>query len=280
MGGRLQGKVALITGGTSGIGERTAERFVSEGARILIAARSEDKGRRLVERLGEATVFQRADVSSEEDVKAATDMTVRRFGRLDCVFNNAASSIILGGIESVTREAFRHDFDVLVGGTLWGMKHAVPVMKRQQSGCIINTASIGGMSAGFSGLLYGAAKAAVIQLTKQAAMELAKDHIRVNVISPGFIVTPMFARLRGLDEEQQKATLGELEHAVADMLPLGIAGLPDDIASAAVYLASEEARYVTGHNLVVDAGLSTGLSPEASAALYNRIETAIGLHKP
>jgi NAD(P)-dependent dehydrogenase (short-subunit alcohol dehydrogenase family) len=172
--GALEGKVAVITGSTSGIGARTAELFVAEGARVVIAGRREEKGKRFAHTLGDAASFIRTDVSGESDVEAMIAHAVTSFGRLDCLINNAGSGSQRGGIAEIDLQRFDIEFGVHVRGPLAAMKHAVPVMAAQGGGSIINVASVNGTRAGLGGISYSAAKAALIHLTRCAAVELGE----------------------------------------------------------------------------------------------------------
>jgi NAD(P)-dependent dehydrogenase (short-subunit alcohol dehydrogenase family) len=187
--GVLEGKVAVISGGTSGIGAKSAELFVSHGAKVVIAGRRQETGQRLAEQLGQSAVFIRTDVSVEAEVKAMIELAVKHFGRLDCLFNNAGIPSQRGGIADLDLEAFDAAMAIHLRGTVAGTKHAVPVMAGQACGSIINTASINGMRAGLAGIDYCVAKAAVIHLTRCAAVELGEKGIRVNCISPGPVAT-------------------------------------------------------------------------------------------
>lgn len=259
MGARLKDKVTIVTGSTSGIGRRTAEVFAEEGAYVVIAARREDLGAKLAETLGERAAFLRTDVAQEADVKALIDFTVDRFGRLDCLFNNAGCPAPVGSIESVSVEGYEAAMAVLVRGVLLGMKHAAPVMRAQGSGSIINNGSVAGTRTGLSSsMVYGAAKAAVIHLTRCVAMELGESNVRVNSISPGGIATGIFGKALGLSEEKAEESAGPVKQALAGLQPIPRAGHTDDIAHAAVFLASDESTFVNGHDLVVDGGLVGG----------------------
>ena len=259
MPGRLQGKVAIITGGTSGIGRRTVEVFAEGGACVLIAARRVEEGRILADSLGDRVAFLKTDVSSETDVKRMIDYGVDRFGRLDCLFSNAGSPAPTGGIATISREGYENALSVLLSGVLFGMKHAAPVMCAQGSGSIINTGSVAGMLAGYSSsLVYSAAKAAVIHLTKLVAMELGESNVRVNCISPGGIATGIFGKGAGLSPDQADSTVEAVKSLLANAQPIRRAGIVDDVARAAVFLASDDSSFINGHNLVVDGGLSGG----------------------
>ncbi|MBI4637102.1 MAG: glucose 1-dehydrogenase [Candidatus Rokubacteria bacterium] len=257
--GKLDGKVAIVTGGTSGIGRRTVEIFVAEGASVVIAARREDLGQGVAAALGPRASFVRADVTREADVKAVLDHAVSRFGRLDCLFNNAGGPAPAGGIETIPVDRFDAAIAVLLRSVMLGMKHAAPVMKKQGSGSIINNGSVAGLRAGYSSsTIYSAAKAAVIHLTRCVAMELGERGVRVNSISPGAIVTGIFGKVAGLPDDAAEKTAGVMQQIFTGMQPLRGPGLPDDIAHAAVWLASDDSRFVTGHDLVVDGGLIGG----------------------
>lgn len=257
MGGRVEGKTAVITGGTSGIGAAAAELFVKEGAAVVIAGRSEEKGRKLADRLGERCIYQRADVMNEADIKALIDLAVERFGRLDCLFNNAGG-VGRGTLETVTQEDFDFTMNLLLGSAIFGIKHATPVMKEQQSGCIINSSSIAAIRVNQGFYLYSLAKAALTHLSVIAGSELGPSGIRVNSISPGAIATPIFwggsevANL--LTDEDNERKLEKLKKNLAKATPLPRAGLPEDVAAAALFLASDEGSFINCQDIVVDGG--------------------------
>ena len=250
---RLNDKVALITGAASGMGAATARMFAAEGARVLIADLQEDAGEALAQELGEAGIFARCDVSVEADVANAVAGVADRWGRLDCIFNNAGFGGAIGPIDETSIEDFDITMDVLVKGVFFGMKHAAPIMKRQQGGSIISTASMAARTGGWSPHLYSAAKAAVIALTRSVALEMAEWNVRVNCISPGVIETPL-AVGRGFTPEAIERFRGEM----AGQQPLDRVGEPDDIAHCALWLASDESTFVSGQDLVVDGGFSAG----------------------
>jgi len=256
---RLDGKVCIITGATSGIGRRTAEVFVAEGAKVVIAGRREAEGEAVAAALGGACDFLRTDVTDEARVRALVDFTVAKHGRVDCLFNNAGGPAPPGGIESIPADGFDAAIATLLRSVLFGMKHVAPVMLRQRSGSIINNGSVAGQRAGLSSsLVYSAAKAAVIHLTRCVAMQLGEQCVRVNSISPGGIATGMFGKVAGLPAEQAERTADTARAALAAMQPIPRAGLPDDVAQAAVFLASDASAFVNGHDLVVDGGLIGG----------------------
>ncbi|WP_420134266.1 SDR family NAD(P)-dependent oxidoreductase [Rhodopseudomonas sp.] len=257
--GRLNGKVAVITGATSGIGLRTAEVFVAEGARVVIAGRRAAEGEALAERLGDACIFRQTDVTEEDQMKALIAQAVDSFGRIDCLFNNAGGPAQTGGIEGLEVDRFDAAMATLVRSVMLGMKHAAPHMKKQGSGSIINNGSIAGRLAGFSSsLVYGAAKAAVIHFTKCVAMELGESGVRVNSISPGAIATGIFGKALGLTTEAAEKTSATMREIYRTAQPIQRAGIPEDIAQAAVFLASDESSFINGHDLVIDGGITGG----------------------
>lgn len=193
---RLEGKVVIVTGATSGIGRRTAELFATEGAAVVIAGRRKSEGEMLAKGLGSRALFVRTDVTQEEDIKNLIDRAIVTFGRLDCLFNNAGGGTPTPpGIENVERATFDAVIALNLTSVVLGMKHAASHMKRQRSGSIINNASIGGLRVGYAGALYSTAKAAVIHMTRCVATELGGANVRVNSISPGAIVTGISASL-------------------------------------------------------------------------------------
>ncbi|MBI1817411.1 MAG: SDR family oxidoreductase [Deltaproteobacteria bacterium] len=249
---RLTGKVAVITGAANGIGRGTTLRFLAEGARVIAADLNATTGAEMLElaaRAGhrERVRFIKTDVAQEVDVAAAIDLAVSAFGRLDCVFNNAGVVGAIGPIDQLGADDWDYTFAVLVRGVFLGMKHAARVFKRQGGGgAIISTASIAGLSGGDGPQAYSASKAAVINLTRAVAVELAPFKIRVNAICPGGILTPLLHR--GSPEM--------IQSVLEKMQPWPEAGLPEHIAAAALFLASDDAAFVTGEALVVDGGLT------------------------
>ncbi|MGB3867169.1 MAG: glucose 1-dehydrogenase [Xanthobacteraceae bacterium] len=257
--GRLEGKVTVITGATSGIGWRTAEVFVAEGATVIAAGRRAAEGEALAKQLGANCVFKQTDVTDEAQMQALIATAVDRFGRLDCLFNNAGGPAQTGGIEGLDVARFDAAMATLVRSVMLGMKHAAPHMRRQGSGSIINNGSIAGHLAGYStSLVYGAAKAAVIHFTKCVAMELGEAGVRVNSISPGAIATGIFAKALGVEAGAADKKAEMMADVFKSAQPIPRGGLPDDIARAAVFLASDESTFVNGADLVVDGGVIGG----------------------
>jgi NAD(P)-dependent dehydrogenase (short-subunit alcohol dehydrogenase family) len=277
--GRLEGKVAIITGGSSGIGEASVRLFTNEGAQVVIADIQDEKGMRLAEELGETVSYIHTDVSNEEDVRTAVTHAVKNYGRLDCMFNNAGIAGAVGTIESVTVEAFDKTLAVLLRGVFLGIKYAAPVMKRQGSGSIINTASVAGIRTGYGNHIYSAAKAGVIQLTRSVAMELGESGIRVNCILPGFIPTPMIGRARGLSIEAADRKIDVIKEAFKEAQPIKRTGQPEDIAKAALWLAGDDSSFVNGHALVVDGGVTGGRGWSSYQEAIRELNTTLELEK-
>jgi NAD(P)-dependent dehydrogenase (short-subunit alcohol dehydrogenase family) len=274
---RLNGKVTLITGGASGIGEGTARLFIEEGAAVTIADIQDDRGQRLAKELGSRAAYIHADVSREAEVHAAVNAVVERFGRLDCLFNNAGFGGVQGGIEEITVAGFDETIGILLRGVFLGMKHAAPIMKRQGSGSIISTASVAGLRTGLGPHVYSAAKAAVIHLTHSVAMELGENGIRVNCICPGGIATPIFGKAFGIDADRADATVPLMKGVLEAMQPIRRSGLPEDIAHAALWLASDDSTFVNGHALVVDGGLIGGRQWSEVQQRRGMLRSALGL---
>jgi NAD(P)-dependent dehydrogenase (short-subunit alcohol dehydrogenase family) len=262
MSGRLESKVAVITGGGSGMGRATTMRFLDEGASVVFGDLNETTAKATLDLAADAghekrVRFIRTDVSSESDVAAMVAMAVSEFGRLDCVFNNAGVGGAFGPITEIEVEDWDYTLAVLLRGPFLGIKHGARVMKEQgEGGSIISTASVAGLSGGAGPQAYSAAKAAVINLTRAAAVELAADRIRVNAICPGGINTPL---INSGNAEAMATVLEKLQ-------PLPIAGDPAHIAAAALFLASDDAAFVTGEAIVVDGGLTA-----AGPSLTNRL---------
>src|SRR5215813_4238531 len=258
--GKLDGKIAIVTGATSGIGRRTVEIFVAEGAKVLATGRREELGRTLERALGKDNCqFVRADATQEADVKAMIEACLSRWGRLDCLFNNAGGPAPVGGIETIPVEGFDAAMATLVRSVMLGMKHAAPIMMKQGSGSIINNGSVAARRAGYStSMIYGAAKAAVNHLTVCAAMQLGEMNVRCNSISPGGIATGIFAKALGLPPDEADTFAEAIKAGFAKNQPIPRAGIPVDIAHAAVFLASDQSTFINGHDLVVDGGVVGG----------------------
>ena len=255
--GQLQGKVAVITGGTSGIGEATAELFVAQGAQVVLTGRSEEKGQLLASRLGQSAIYVAADVTKEEDIKLAIDQAIERFGRLDVLFNNAGGPTA-GNLDDITREEINYGVDLLLTSTILGIRYAIEPMKIAGGGSIINNSSIAGLRYRQGNGLYSALKAAVTHYTRLAGVELGPHGIRVNAISPGAIATPIFwggsGRANSLSDEDNARKMEKLKGNLAKATPIPRSGIAEDIANAALFLASDAGSYINSHDLVVDGG--------------------------
>lgn len=249
--GRVQGKVALVTGGGGGLGAATARLLAREGATVLVTDIDQAGGAAVAAEIGAAAHFLRHDVTAEPDWEAALALAVERFGRLDILVNNAGISEP-GTIEDETLAHWRHTMAINADSVFLGCKHGVRAMKETGGGAIVNISSALGIKAGAAYAAYCASKAAVRLLTKSVALHCAERryNIRCNSIHPGAIHTPMFERYIGEGEDRAR-----IIRAFADQHPLGHVGEPDDIAYAVLYLASDEAKFVTGEELCVDGGL-------------------------
>ena len=267
MAGRVSGQVAVVTGAASGLGEATARLMHAEGASVILTDIQDERGQRVAAELGDRCRFLHCDVTSEPDVAGAVDAAAREFGRLDCMFNNAGIVGTQGGIDEIPLEEYEFTMAVLLRSVFLGMKHAARIMKPQQSGVILNTTSIGGLQGGLGPHIYGAAKGAVVALTKNVAAELGAWSIRVNAIAPGKILTPMNAANLTGDPD----AMDEAREAFATRTPLrGRIGVAEDIAHAALWLASDDAGFVSGHTLVVDGGLTTGSRENVAPGEHGR----------
>ena len=251
---RLQGKVALITGGASGIGEATCRIFTRAGATgVVIADVTDAAGEALAAALGTpgpSVLFHHLDVSQEFQWREAIQAVLGRYGRLDILVNNAGISVVSSGmplVEVTTEESWDRVFGVNAKGVFLGMKHAIPAMRRSGGGSIVNVASIYAMVGSPLGTAYSASKGAVRSLTRTAAVQYAAEGIRVNSVFPGFVETPMTRELH--------ARPGMREGRIA-LTPLGRLATPEDIALGILFLASDESRYMTGSELVIDGGMT------------------------
>ena len=280
---RLDNKVAVITGGCSGIGLATVELFVAEGARVLIADIQDGRGQALAARLGDAVRFQHCDVTDEAQIAATMQAAVTQFGALDIVFNNAGAGGARETIEEMTGELWDRTQALLLRSVALGMRYAVPHMK-ERGGAIVNTSSVSALEAGAAPIAYSAAKAAVLHLSKLAAAELARYRIRVNAICPGFILTDIFTSSLGMSDNAAAQANAGLQALSPYAQPLAMPGSPEHIAQACLYLASDAASFVTGTHLVVDGGLTIGprssWDPNTPSVVYDLLRRAADATQP
>lgn len=254
---RYEGRVAVITGAASGLGEATARLLVAEGARVIIADYGADRGEAVATSLGDAARFIRCDVTNEDDVAAAMDLAVSTWGRLDGAFANAGIVGVIGPIEQTPMDDFDRTMAVLIRGVFVTVKHAARQMIAcGNGGAIVATSSVAAVQGGLGPHAYAMAKAGVVGLARSAAAELARQHIRVNAIAPGSIPTGMTAHVMAGDPDALEKT----EVRLAAASPLGRAGMPIDIAETALFLLGDAGSYISGQCIVVDAGLTAGAS--------------------
>jgi len=260
--GKLSGKVALITGAAGGIGRATSKLFIKEGAKgVVMADIWDEMGEKTADELGPNAIYIHTDVFQESDIKRAIDLAVEKFGQLDVVFSNAGNPGSGGGIEDIETEDFDHTMSIHLRGAVLCMKHSIPLMKKQGSGCFICTGSVAGFQQGMGGLAYSLSKAALIHLVRIAAVELGIFGIRANTIAPGGIATGIFGQGIGFSRETAEKW-GDLRKLfMADGQAIRRAGIPEDIANAALFLASDSSSFITGETLLVDGGLLSGRIP-------------------
>src|SRR5580704_9553687 len=258
MPGRLEGKVALITGACSGIGLGTVELFLTEGASVVAADLQDEKGKILERRFPGRLAYAHCDVTQEADIAGACAKAKSEFGGLDVLFNNAGIPGLPGGVAEVEVAGWDSIFAILVRGPALGMHHALPLMLARGGGSIINTASIAGLQAGWGPIAYSTAKAAVIHMSRCAAAELSPQGIRVNAICPGLIATSIFGTAIGMTRDAADQMAARVAENAAIAQPIKKPGLPEDIARAALYLASDDSAFVTGTHIVVDGGITFG----------------------
>jgi NAD(P)-dependent dehydrogenase (short-subunit alcohol dehydrogenase family) len=260
--GRLEGKVAVITGAASGMGRATATRFAGEGANVVIADLNAEGGESAVRECkenGGNAVFQLTDVTSEAAIKAAIARAVKEYGKLDIMFNNAGLLGGMGTIEELSTENWDRTFANLLRAVFVGIKYSIPEMRKAGGGSIISTASVAGLRGGAAPAPYSVAKCGVIHLTKCAAIELGAEHIRVNCICPGGINTPLVHKLMSGNQEVTRQVFDNIQ-------PIPRAGTGEDIAGMALYLASDDSQWVTGTAMVVDGGMMAGSNLFGSGA--------------
>jgi D-sorbitol dehydrogenase (acceptor) len=250
---RLAGKTALVTGGARGIGRAICEAYVAEGARVAVADRLAHEAAGTAAALGPNAMPVTMDVTDLASIAAGVASVEAAWGGIDVLVNNAGI-FNMASIDEVTVEDYRRQYDVNVGGTIFAIQAVVPSMKKRGGGAIINFSSQAGRRGEPNIVIYCSTKAAVISVTQSLALELAKDNIRVNAIAPGVVDTPMWDMVDALFARYENKPLGQKKREVGLAVPMGRMGLPDDIAGPCVFLASDEARYVTAQTLNVDGG--------------------------
>jgi len=254
---RLTGKRAVVTGGASGIGRATALRFAAEGATVLIGDIDAAAGAALADESNGRIAFRQTDVTDA----GAIDALMRQChddGGLDIVFNNAGAGGAPEPIDEVAPDDWDRTMALLLRSVALGIRYAAPLMAERGGGAIINTSSVSALGTGYAPTAYSTAKAGVLHLTKLAAANLAKDHIRVNAVVPGFITTNIFTRHLEVGEDRRSQANAMIAAAAADAQPIRRAGAPEDIAAAVAFLASDDASFVTGTHILVDGGLTIG----------------------
>ena len=264
MSGRLEGKVAGITGAASGIGAATAKTYVDHGARVVLGDIQDEAGESMAAALGGAghAIFRHCNVTNEAEVEALVEAAIAEFGQIDIMFNCAGIVGALGPMSTTPAEEWKLTIDIMINGVFYGMKHASRYMKEAGSGSIISMSSTAGVMGGLGPHAYAAAKHAVVGMTKNLAAEVGGYGVRVNCIAPAGMATPMVADVMTGDHQNLEETIATL----AELSPLkGRAGLAQDVANAALWLASDESGYTSGLTLTVDAGATTGSTAEPPA---------------
>lgn len=254
---RFDGKVAIVTGGASGIGRATATRFAAEGATVIVGDIDEAGGAALADASDGRIRFQRTDVSQEDDIRALIE-AARAAGGPDILFNNAGAGGLRAKIDEIDAAGWDATMALLLRSVALGMRHAAPVMAAKGGGAIVNTASVAALAAGAAPTAYSVAKAGVLHLTQVGAADLAKHRIRVNAVLPGFIATNIFVSAVGLEGEIRTQANMAIEQMASNAQPIRRTGRPEDIAAAVTFLASEDASFITGTSLLVDGGMSVG----------------------
>jgi len=275
----LTDAVVIITGGSSGIGRACAQKFASEGAFVVLAARRRSVGVEAAAAIGERATFVPCDVSVEGDVKSLISDVLKRFGHVDCVINNAGAGSATSDITETDSADFDHDIAVHVRAPFLAMKYAAPSMMNLRRGSFINISSVSATRAGFNRFGYEVAKAALVHLTRCAALEFGESGVRANSISPGPVLTEIFTRLLGDAAHGADRGLGRIETAFNEILrgvqPLPGMMHPEEIANAALFLASDQARYINGHDLTVDGGICAGRPASSRRTAWQALSNAV-----
>ena len=276
MAGRLEGKVAVITGAANGIGRTTLELFVAEGARVVAADIADGPGAELERAHPGRVKYVHCEVLREEDIAATVATAEREFGRLDCYYSNAGTTGAPDPADGVTADGFDSVMRLHVRAALFGIKYAVPLMKQAGGGAIICSSSIAGLLTGFGPVLYSIAKAALIHMTRVTGARLAPFNIRVNCVCPGLVPTTIYAGAFGVETEFVDSRLEAMVEGAKASQPIPRGGRPGDVAEAVLYFASDASGWVTGQALPVDGGLTLGQTAAEQIAIAP-IMAALGL---
>jgi NAD(P)-dependent dehydrogenase (short-subunit alcohol dehydrogenase family) len=260
---QLDGKVALITGAAGGIGRATSKLFIDEGAKgVVMADIWDEMGEKTADQLGTNALYIHTDVSQEKDIEKSIKLAIEKFGRLDIVFSNAGNPGPSGGIENVPTDEFDHTMAIHLRAAYLYMKHSIPIMKKQGTGCFICTSSVASFQQGMGTLPYSLSKAAINHLVRIATVELGIFGIRANAIAPGGIATGIFGQAFGLSRIAAEKVAGLMKANLEGMQAIRRAGLPEDIANAVLFLASDSSSFISGITLKVDGGLLSGRIPQ------------------
>lgn len=256
---RFQGKSVIVTGGASGIGEAAVRRFHREGASVLIADLSDEKGAALAEELGDGrAAYQRTDVSNWDDVKRMVEVAETRFGKLDVLFNNAGIGV-LSETPDLAIEEWQRVVNIDLNGVFYGCKAAIPAMRKVGGGAIVNNASASGLMGDYGNTAYNAAKGGVVNYTRAAAIDHAKEGIRINAVCPGPVATPLMSGVESMPQLKQMWN---------NVVPMGRFASPDEIAAVAAFLASDDASFMAGAIVPVDGGLTAHTGQPNLVALF------------
>jgi NAD(P)-dependent dehydrogenase (short-subunit alcohol dehydrogenase family) len=260
---QLDGKVTLITGAAGGIGRATSKLFVEEGAKgVIMADIWDEMGEKTADELGPNAIYIHTDVSQESDIKKSIELAIEKFGQLDIVFSNAGNPGPGGGIEDVPTDEFDHTMAIHLRAAYLYMKHSIPIMKKQGSGCFICTSSVASFQQGMGTLPYSLSKAGINHLVRIAAVELGLFGIRANAIAPGGIATGIFGQAIGLSRNGAEKFANLMKETLAEGQAIRRAGSPEDIANAALFLGSDSSSFITGITLKVDGGMLSGRIPQ------------------
>ena len=279
MTGRLEGKVAVITGAASGIGLATLELFVAEGAKVIAADVQDGIGQALQDQHPGCVKFAHCEVTQLPQLKAAIDLAATQYGGLDILFNNAGRGGSTAGIETFDAEGWDMTHALLLRAVAAGTSYATPHMRLRGGGAIICTSSISALQAGYAPIAYSVAKAGVLHYARMAATELSQHKIRINAVVPGFIATSIFGQGLGMDAEQALKFAQTVAAKSGGANPVGRSGMPRDIAEAVLYLASDAASFVTGTHLTVDGGLTMGPRHSWDPESPGPMQTALGISR-